>query len=173
MIDLPKYFFLNDSHCFSFSFLWRSQSCLQFFLYFIHLKSNFRCRLINQFIMPLTTITSRQAASSRQTFPLFPGELQFSEEEQHRGNREKMKKATRLMYVHDKDGARWELLCSPHVDKRAGSQSVWRQLENSPEPGLIESLSSSLCASWAVGDQRGATQRATLWWDLEEIVGNV
>lgn len=71
---------------------------------------------------------------------------------------------------------RWNQMRAPllHTCGRESrvSQSVWRQLENSPEPGLIESLSSSLCASWAVGDRQGAIQRATLWWDLEDIVGN-
>ena len=147
--------------CFFFPFLWHNHgsSCL---LYFILFKSNFLCLLINRFIMSLTTITSRQAASSRKTLHLFTRrDVKFSGENRG-GNREKMKKAVCLVYVRDKAEARWELLCSPHVDKRFGSQSVWRQLENSLEPGLIESLSSSLCASWAVGDRSGAHRHTVM-----------
>lgn len=168
IIDLTKYFTKWFS-LFSSSSLWHDHASS-----WLYPRKDFLCHLINHFVTSLTTITSRQAASSRQTVsPPFPGEMQFLEE-QRGGNRGKMKKAAQLMYIHDKDGAWWELLCSPHVDKRFGSQSVWRQLENSLELGLIESLSSTLCASWAVGrDQRGAKQSTTLWWDLEEMVGNV
>lgn len=50
------------------------------------------------------------------------------------------------MYIHDKDGA---LLCSPHVEKRVRVSQ--RQLENSPERGLIEILLFRVCVSWVVG----------------------
>lgn len=161
MIDFTKYFFFNESHCFSFSFLWCSQSCLQFPFYYIHLKCNFLCRLINQFIVPLTTITSRRTASSRKTLPLFPGEFQSSEG-QHSRNREEMKKSSSAHVCpwQRRSQMRAPLLHTCGQESRV-SQSMWRQLENSPESGLIESLSSSLCTSWAVGDQWGTSRRAT------------
>lgn len=54
------------------------------------LKKQFLCHLLNQFMMTLTTIASRQVASSGQSLPLFPEVLQFTEEEhQQKGDGKK------------------------------------------------------------------------------------
>lgn len=83
----------------------------------------------------LTTITSRQAAWSRQTLPLFPGELQFSEEEQQRcRNREKMKKqlcSCTSMTKAEPD----ESLSAPHM---------WTR-----ESGLTECVKTAVKFPWA------------------------
>lgn len=164
-IDFTKYFLLNDSRCFGFSFLQHSQSCLQLSFIFLPLKKQFslssykpvHCAFDYNYIQT-SSLTQANVFCS-----FLPGELQFTEEQRSR-NGDKMKKAVHLVCVHDKGRVRWELPLLPTCGRASRvSQSVWRQLENSPEPGLIESLSSSLCASWVLGiSSERATQRAAL-----------
>lgn len=103
--------FLNECPCSSFSFL---PSCLQFCFYCIHLKCNFPRCLINQSNVPLTTITSRQSSLVH----VFPLSRRVSVLGKIVGRRREGTKASPLVYVHDRDGARWELLCCTHVDGR-------------------------------------------------------
>lgn len=91
-------------------------SCLQFCFYCIHLKFNFPRCLINQSNVPLTTIASRQI----QPGPCFPPlSRRVTVLGSKAGTRRRERtKASPLTYVRDRDGARWELLCSTHVDGR-------------------------------------------------------
>lgn len=113
--------FFKKFPCSSFSFL---PPCLQFCFYCIHLKYNFPRCLVNQSNVPLTTITSRQSCLVH-VFPLCRRATDS-------GRREGTN-ASPLTYVHDRDGARWELLCCTHVDgsvKTAGkfpwASSNWK-----------------------------------------------
>lgn len=125
-------------------------SCLQFCFYCIHLKFNFPRCLINQSNVPLTTIASRQIQPGPCFPPPFPESYSFGE---HSGNKEE--REDKGISAHVRPRQRWSQMRASLLHtcgrERDGSQSLWRQLENSPEPRLIESLSSSLWASWAEG----------------------
>lgn len=86
--------------------------------------------------------------------PPFPESYSFGE---HSGNKEE--REDKGISAHVRPRQRWSQMRASLLHtcgrERDGSQSLWRQLENSPEPRLIESLSSSLWASWAVGGGGG------------------
>lgn len=131
----------------AFSFL---PSFLQFCFYCIHLKFNFPRCLVNQSNVPLTTIASRQIQPAPRFPPLSRRVPVFGERS---GNEEEREDKGISAHVRPRRG-RSQMRASLRRTcgrERDGSQSLWRQLENSPEPRLIESLSSSLWASWAVG----------------------